>query len=55
MTTLLERDVAAALAAADPEPGLAEVALLLGAAALIGGAILGTAWALAWARWWRWV
>lgn len=52
MTTLnaaAERDVDAALAAAEREPGPAEALFLV----WLGGAILGTAWALAWARWWR--
>ena len=50
MTTLnaiAERDVAAALAAADPEPGPAE--LLVAAYVLAGMAMY-----LAWARMWRW-
>lgn len=52
MTTLnatAERDVVAALTAADPAPGPAETLFLF----WLGGAILWLAWALAWARWWR--
>lgn len=52
MTGLADAEAVVA-ARLDPEPGPAEVALVVGAALWLGGTILGVASALAWARWWR--